>query len=173
MRSLTLPFRRSAGLTMIELMVTVAVLAILLAIAAPAFQTMIDNRRLTGAGDNLLADLRFAQSESVKRNAQVTVTVTPGSSWSYSVNSSVTKTTAGSDYRGTSLSLAASVPTVSGIRTLTFDPKRAALMEAGSTSSTLITITSASSQTLGIEVSPTSGLRLCTSTGFGGFPTCP
>jgi type IV fimbrial biogenesis protein FimT len=59
------------GLTLIELMVTLSIAAILVVAAAPAFQDYISNSRLRESGNALYAQALFAQSEAIKRNAVV------------------------------------------------------------------------------------------------------
>lgn len=67
------PFRRQRGVTLIELLVTMSILAILLAIAGPSFVAMIqDNRRATRIND-LVTALNYARSEAIKRGDEVSV----------------------------------------------------------------------------------------------------
>lgn len=63
--------QRQRGVTLIELMVTVAVAAVLLAVAAPSFRTVVNNSRLTGHANTLLASAQLARSEAIKRNSPV------------------------------------------------------------------------------------------------------
>ena len=58
---------------MIELMVTISVLAILLMIAVPSFQSLVLNGRLTATTNDLASALAMARSEAVKRATRVTV----------------------------------------------------------------------------------------------------
>lgn len=70
-----LPDRRLAqGVTLIELLIGVALLAVIMAIGIPSFNAIIERKHVEGAAEKLFADLQFAKSEAIKRNAQVFVT---------------------------------------------------------------------------------------------------
>lgn len=64
---------RVSGLTLIELLITLVVLAIILALAAPSFKTQMVNSRAAATGETLANTLSFARSEALKRKARVTV----------------------------------------------------------------------------------------------------
>jgi type IV fimbrial biogenesis protein FimT len=61
------------GFTLIELIVTMAVLAILVALATPSFEMIINSNRLTGNANELMTTLQSARMEAVRRNARVVV----------------------------------------------------------------------------------------------------
>jgi type IV fimbrial biogenesis protein FimT len=63
------------GVTLIELAVVLAMLAITAAIALPAFAGYLANAQLREAGNMLLSDVLFAQSEAIKRNGIVRVSI--------------------------------------------------------------------------------------------------
>ena len=65
--------RRGAGFTLLELLTVVAVMALLLAVAAPPMQRLVLAGRMRSASSDLMADLVLARSEAVKRSAQVEV----------------------------------------------------------------------------------------------------
>lgn len=72
----------SRGFTLIELMVTVAVLAILMAIAGPAFNDFFQRYRLRGAADDVTSLLASARAEAVARNRDVSIVFTgSGTAW--------------------------------------------------------------------------------------------
>ena len=63
------------GFTVIELLVTITIMAILLAVAVPSFRDSSVSSQLRSASNNLIASARFARSEAIKRNASVTLCV--------------------------------------------------------------------------------------------------
>lgn len=69
------PQRRRAqrGFTLIELIVTLVISAILLSVAAPAYQSFIGSTALTTATNDLVAALNMARSEALKRDAAVSL----------------------------------------------------------------------------------------------------
>jgi type IV fimbrial biogenesis protein FimT len=72
--------KKSAGFTLIEAMIVVAIVAILGSIAAPSFQEMIRKNRLTAASSALQVSLNLARSEAVKRGTDARVTIAPNGS---------------------------------------------------------------------------------------------
>jgi type IV fimbrial biogenesis protein FimT len=64
---------RVQGFTLIELMVTIAVIALLAAVAAPAMVTLMNSNRLSSSAGELTAALQLARAEAIRRSAAVTV----------------------------------------------------------------------------------------------------
>jgi type IV fimbrial biogenesis protein FimT len=65
--------RRQRGLTLVELMVTLAVAITLLAIGIPAFQGIEANNRAAAQANSLVTALTLARSEAVARGVPVAV----------------------------------------------------------------------------------------------------
>lgn len=63
----------NAGFTLVELMVTIAVLAIVLAIAIPSFQDFLRRNRVAAEANNIVSAFAYARSEAVKRAQRITV----------------------------------------------------------------------------------------------------
>lgn len=59
------------GFTLVELMVTITVLGILLAIAVPSFTDAVLGSKLSSYANNLLASTYLARGEAIKRNSVV------------------------------------------------------------------------------------------------------
>ena len=66
-------FSKTKGFTVIELMIAVAVLAIITSLALPSYRALLEKRQVTSAAQQLAAFLSSAQLESVKRNQFVAV----------------------------------------------------------------------------------------------------
>lgn len=65
--------KSSVGFTLIELMVTLLVLAILLTIAIPSFRTFILNNRLSTDVDSLVNALNYTRSIALTNNSNVLI----------------------------------------------------------------------------------------------------
>jgi len=69
---------RPRGLTLIELMASLAITAILFGMATPYMRDYIQNTRLREGGNALLAEALYAQAEAIKRNASTRLVVNGG-----------------------------------------------------------------------------------------------
>jgi type IV fimbrial biogenesis protein FimT len=64
---------KCSGFTLVELMITVSIAGILMAMAIPSFNSTIRSHRLTTYSNQLVTSLNVARSEAVKRGISVTV----------------------------------------------------------------------------------------------------
>jgi type IV fimbrial biogenesis protein FimT len=69
------------GISLIELMITIALLMILSLMAFPMYTTWIASQQVRTATEAVLDGLRATQGEAVKRNAPVRFVLTSGTGW--------------------------------------------------------------------------------------------
>lgn len=107
--------KSSPGFTLIELMITLVVLAILGTIALPNYRSFVQTQKLRQASYDLMTSLVFARSEAIKRNASVSVTQAAGgwsNGWSVSAGA-ITIRTQDPYPSGVSITNSASLSTIS------------------------------------------------------------
>lgn len=172
------PFSASArgpshprGLTLTELMITIAVLAVLLAVALPSFRSNLDDRRLSGAATGLASLIESASSRA-HRGEQVTLSCTSGTEWvcTESGGTGPTVRTAGADYPGTTLTINQTIggqliaqPRRPGFaKTVTDDPLAGA---------TWLTV-ALGGKSVNVIITAQGEARLCPSTPLPGIPAC-
>jgi type IV fimbrial biogenesis protein FimT len=66
------------GVTLIELIVTLMLMAMLFTLSAPMMSDYLRNSKLRESGNAILSALQFARSEAIKRNEPVAVLVAGG-----------------------------------------------------------------------------------------------
>jgi len=108
------------GFNIIEVMVVVAVLAILIGLAVPNFAEWTQNQRIRVAADAMQNGFQIARAEAVRRNLPVQLVVGPGSGWTIAEAVSGTAVQSRSQEEGT---IGVNVtPTPPGASVTTFSP---------------------------------------------------
>jgi type IV fimbrial biogenesis protein FimT len=97
--------RRQQGITLLELMVGVSIVALVLALGAPSFARWAQDARNRGAAESIANGLQVARSEAVGRNALVRF--------------SLTSATADNQWTVTCVNDVKSCPTAAALRTYT------------------------------------------------------
>lgn len=57
------------GFSLIEMMVTVAIMAILVMVAAPSYTNYLSSQAIRNAGESLVSGLQVARGEAIRSNA--------------------------------------------------------------------------------------------------------
>ena len=181
-------FATSKGFTVIELLIAVAVLAIITSLALPSYRTIIEKRQVTSGAEQLTAFLSSAQFESVKRNEIVGVNYQPnGGDWCLSMaipdldsaNPDVDSPTcdcsdgtcsAGSELLREFQAASLTKPdiladaSVGADDTVFFDPVRGLVVNAQTVEIQLIS-PDEETYALNVEMSPTGRVKICSDSG--------
>jgi Tfp pilus assembly protein FimT len=163
--------RRQRGITLLEGMLVASIIGLLASIALPSYLESIDRKRLEGASEAVLSDLRWARSEAIKRNVPVRMSfVTEPGAWGYTVVPDTGRTglfnepailSVGSD-EWTTVQMTG-VEFGSGEVSTEFDPVR------GTATAGTISLMSSRGIRATITLSPLGRSRIC---GFGRYKAC-
>lgn len=181
--------RSQRAFSLTEMVITVTVLAILAAIAAPSFISTLEKRRVIGAAEELAANLQYARTEAIKGNRSVGVNFTADGTdaWCYGMDDtpsdatvcscgtgvgctvdSVTKVFNSSGYRGVRMP----TPAFGRVRNTGFEPRRG--FPTGSQGTVQFISTSGQ---INVVLSPQGRIRLCSPDSpslppLSGYPEC-
>jgi type IV fimbrial biogenesis protein FimT len=81
------------GFSLVELMISIALMGIILAIALPSYTAWINSSKISAAADSFQNGLLLARSEALKRNTQVIFTLGTNSDWTVGCVTTVAKPT--------------------------------------------------------------------------------
>jgi type IV fimbrial biogenesis protein FimT len=175
--------RYERGFSLIELLITISIVAILAALAAPSFTRMIESRRLIAATEGVYAHLQFARSEAVKLHTDLNLSVKTGAAWCMGIsnNASCDCSTAGACVYGASSATATLERNLKGSDypnvTLT-SPSANINYVVNNTRGTLgatgdtIELSSPSGLKTRVIFSRLGRIRFCTTSSTGGYPAC-
>lgn len=159
---------KTAAFTLIELLIVISIVAILAAIAYPNFASFIERQKLISAAERLSSDFRWAKSEAIKRNENVTIDFVDGidGSWSYTINDEdgVIKSFTASDIADYSI---ISMTQNFGADDTGFSPVIGNALENGT-----VSFVSDNGSDLQVILSMLGRVRICSNTGLSGYETC-
>ena len=72
-QSTYLHHKHLVGFTIVELMLTIAVAAVILSIGVPSFQGLMERNQLTSGINQFISSMSLARSEAIKRNQRVSI----------------------------------------------------------------------------------------------------
>lgn len=169
---------RQAGVTLIELVIGIAILAILLTLGLPSMQLWMRDLQIRAGAESILEGVQLARQESVRRNANVIFRLTSAAGladWTVTDLSNGTVIQSRSSAAGTPNALLVASTAALGTQIYTNTPVAVAALPAGVTFNgtgraipgvnlTRIDVTnvqSAAARRLVITISPGGQMRLC------------
>ncbi|KXS54001.1 MAG: type IV fimbrial bioproteinis protein FimU [Marinobacter sp. T13-3] len=79
--------KANQGFTLIELVITIALIGIIAGFAIPQFGNMIERNRVVSTTNSVVGLLNFARSEAIRRNTGISVMIEEDTAWAISGNS--------------------------------------------------------------------------------------
>lgn len=167
------------GFTLVEMLITIAIVAIMAMIAVPSFNAFFDKYRVKRAAETVSAFLVNTKSEAVKRNKTVNAVITvSGATWCAGMTEATTCncTTAGA-CQIDGVDRVVSSATYKGVKLNGPDTEHAFKFKSQRgtvTGNETVELESADGLKLNVVVSKFGRIRLCSPSGsLGGYPVCP
>jgi type IV fimbrial biogenesis protein FimT len=114
--------KKNNGFTIIELLITLALVTMLAGFALPALQDLVVNNRATTQANNFLTALTLARSEAIKRRTNVNVVATNGADGANEWGPGWQVTSGGTTIRDFEAAFGSTLNSVGDVATITFDP---------------------------------------------------
>jgi len=156
---------RSAGFTLIELMIVMVILSIMLLIALPNFSIWMQNTQIRTAGEAILNGMQLARADAIRRNINVELRMDVSSGWTARVPA--TGEVIQSRLAGEGSATALVTITPAGARTVTFNSFGSVVANADATATVTeikidsAAIAAADSRELCILVRAGGNVRMC------------
>jgi len=162
---------KECGVTLMQLLISLAIVAILAVLGIPSIIFLIENNRVKAAAENFYQQANYARSEAVKKRSNTYLVVKSGSIWCVGINStndcdcSVTKNCSSgnvdsTEFKNVTLS-------TSGINNsnMMFDGLRGTTSGSGSATFTI------NSKAVTVDINSMGRVRIC-SNNVVGYPAC-
>lgn len=159
--------RFQRGFTLMELMITIAIAAILIALAVPSFKVLLANAQIRTGAQALNDGLNLARAEAIRRNERVIFTKGLNTAWTVSIESNASVVQTRPDTEGSTAATvtvtpsAASKVTFNGLGRAVANTDASALISQIDIDVPTTLIPASSSKELRIIVSSGGAIRLC------------
>jgi type IV fimbrial biogenesis protein FimT len=161
----------------IELMITLAILAVITSLALPSYLTILEKRRITSGAEQVGAFLAAVQMEAVQRNEPITVSYSRATtdSWCIGLTAAAQSCDCTADvgdaqactvdgalrvFRSSNLNFPGIMSAMTGDGAFVFDPVRGLLVDPADTAS-LHLLSSTGLYALDVEIIATGRVRIC------------
>lgn len=165
--------RRQRGVSLIELMIGIVLIAVLLVTGLPSLSAWLQNRQIRTAADAVLNGLQLARAEAVRRNHNVEFVLGDGAAWRVGCTpadgtncpASIQERIAGEGTGNATLSLSDTTGTLvftpfGKVTTATLAAGETAIFAIGSSRDTCVA-DGGSMRCLEVRVSPGGQIRMC------------
>jgi len=175
------------GFTVIEFMISLAVLAIITSLAVPSYRTLLEKRQVTSAAEQLKAFLSAVQIESVKRDERLAVSYSRAAADSWCVG--YTTNTAGCDctkgaadanacvvdgelrvFSDANLNHPGIMDAMTGDGGFVYDPVRGLMLDHADALTLELLSPDEHQYALNVEVIATGRVKICSKDGAGAVP---
>lgn len=158
--------KRQSGMSLIEIIISMTVLVIVMALGIPSFYEWVQNQQIRAGAEAIMNGLQLARSEAIQRNLTVKFVVAPpGTGWTVSESTSGTQIQARNAAEGTSNAVVTVTPL--GATTVTFAPLGGVTANADSSDTltqvdvTNVVLTSTAARPIRIVVTGGGSTRMC------------
>jgi type IV fimbrial biogenesis protein FimT len=163
--------RHARGVSVIEMMIVVALVAIIGGLALPSFTGALSGSRVRGAAESIQNGLQLARQEAVRRNGEVSFQVPTGGDQLWRVVHVTSGTVIQARSRGEGAARSAPVTVTADASTITFNGLGRVKNATADTMRIDVCDSACATGTTRVEVSRSGGVRMCNPSSASGAST--
>ncbi len=170
-----IPQHKQNGITLVEALVVVIMLAILVAVLTPSMNTYFNQGNIKGAAEALYGDVNLARTTATKSTDTVTITFVSGASWCYGLSSAAIACACNSAPSSTNCNLGLTTSANFKNTTLAVTNATTTFSTSRGTTTSNVAVFSATNptQSATVTISNMGAPSICsTGASVGGYPAC-